>query len=57
MLSVIISHAPLGIDGRLIFVEVDIRRGIPGIDIVGLPDNAVRDFHQHAVYGLQKLWK
>ncbi len=43
MLSVIISHAPLGINGRLIFVEVDIRRGIPGIDIVGLPDNAVRE--------------
>ncbi len=43
MLSVIISHAPLGINGRLVFVEVDIRRGIPGIDIVGLPDNAVRE--------------
>jgi len=43
MLSVIISHAPLGINGRLIFVEVDIRRGMPGIDIVGLPDNAVRE--------------
>jgi len=43
MLSVIISHAPLGINGRLIYVEVDIRRGMPGIDIVGLPDNAVRE--------------
>ncbi len=43
MLSVISSHAPLGIDGVLIQVEVDIRRGLPGVDIVGLPDNAVRE--------------
>ena len=37
------SHAPLGIEGEIITVEVDIRRGLPGIDIVGLPDSAVRE--------------
>ena len=43
MLAVICSHAPLGMEGELIAVEVDIRRGLPGIDIVGLPDGAVRE--------------
>lgn len=43
MLAVISSHAPAGMEGRLVSVEVDIRRGLPGIDIVGLPDGAVRE--------------
>jgi magnesium chelatase family protein len=43
LLSVIASHACLGVDGVLIRVEVDIRKGLPGVDIVGLPDNAVRE--------------
>jgi len=33
----------LGLDGVLITVEVDIAKGIPGLDIVGLPDTAVRE--------------
>jgi magnesium chelatase family protein len=43
VLAVVSSHAPLGIEGELVSVEVDIRRGLPGIDIVGLPDGAVRE--------------
>ena len=43
MLAVISSHAPLGMEGELVAVEVDIRRGLPGIDVVGLPDGAVRE--------------
>jgi magnesium chelatase family protein len=43
MLAVIQSHAPVGIEGQLVTVEVDIRRGLPGIDVVGLPDGAVRE--------------
>jgi magnesium chelatase family protein len=43
MLAVVSSHAPLGVDGELVAVEVDIRRGLPGIDVVGLPDGAVRE--------------
>lgn len=43
MLAVVASHAPLGLEGELVSVEVDIRRGLPGIDIVGLPDGAVRE--------------
>lgn len=34
---------PRGFDGHLVTVEVDIRRGIPGTDIVGLPGGAVRE--------------
>jgi magnesium chelatase family protein len=43
MLARIVSHALVGIEGEIITVEVDIRRGLPGIDIVGLPDGAVRE--------------
>lgn len=43
MRSVIYGHAPFGVGGDLVAVEVDLRRGIPGVDIVGLPDDAVRE--------------
>lgn len=33
----------LGINGSLITVEVDIANGIPALDIVGLPDTAVKE--------------
>ncbi len=36
-------HAPVGIDGQVVRVEADLRNGVPGIDIVGLPDSAVRE--------------
>ena len=37
------GFSPIGIMGRLVRVEVDIRRGIPGTDIVGLPSSEVRE--------------
>ncbi|MBI9106869.1 MAG: YifB family Mg chelatase-like AAA ATPase [Spirochaetales bacterium] len=37
----ITSFASNGFTGQLVRVEVDIRRGIPGMDIIGLPDGAV----------------
>ena len=43
MNSQVFGHAPFGVDGDLVAVEVDLRRGIPGVDIVGLPDDAVRE--------------
>lgn len=43
MLAVVSSHAPIGMEGALVSVEVDIRRGLPGVDVVGLPDGAVRE--------------
>ena len=43
MLAEISSHALFGLEGRILSIEADLRRGIPGIDIVGLPDSAVRE--------------
>ena len=37
------AFEPVGFDGELVTVEIDIRRGIPSIDLVGLPDGAVRE--------------
>ena len=37
------AYEPLGYDGELVTVEVDLRRGIPNMDIVGLPDGAVKE--------------
>ena len=31
----------LGIDGRIIDVEVDVLPGLPGFELVGLPDTSV----------------
>jgi len=39
----VFSYASAGFDGTVISIEVDVRRGIPGIDIVGLPDVAVKE--------------
>jgi magnesium chelatase family protein len=39
----VMAYAPFGADGIVIRVEADIRRGIPGIDITGLADGAVRE--------------
>jgi magnesium chelatase family protein len=37
------AYAPYGAGGVIIRVEADIRRGIPGIDITGLAEGAVRE--------------
>lgn len=39
----IYSFSPFGYEGALVTVEVDLRRGIPAIDLVGLADNAVKE--------------
>lgn len=39
----IFSFSPFGYEGSLVAVEVDIRRGIPAIDVVGLADGAVKE--------------
>ena len=33
----------LGIDGRIIDVEVDVSPGLPGFELVGLPDTSVKE--------------
>ncbi|MDR0389739.1 MAG: ATP-binding protein, partial [Spirochaetaceae bacterium] len=39
----IMGYAPYGADGIIIRVEADLRRGIPGVDISGLAEGAVRE--------------
>jgi magnesium chelatase family protein len=40
---IVIAHEPAGFEGSLVHVEVDIRRGIPGVDLVGLAAGAVKE--------------
>jgi magnesium chelatase family protein len=37
------SYTPFGVNGVIIRVETDIRRGLPGIDITGLAQGAVKE--------------
>lgn len=39
----IYSYSPFGYEGALVTVEVDLRRGIPATDIVGLADSCVKE--------------
>ena len=39
----IYSFSPFGYEGALVTVEVDLRRGIPAVDLVGLADSAVKE--------------
>jgi magnesium chelatase family protein len=40
---VIYAFEPVGFEGELVTVEVDLRRGIPSVDLVGLADGAVKE--------------
>ena len=39
----IASFSPFGYEGALVFIEVDLRRGIPLIEVIGLPDSAIKE--------------
>ena len=43
MLAIVNSCSVFGIDGFLIQVEVDVANGLPGVEMVGLPDVSVRE--------------
>lgn len=43
MIAIVKSTALSGLDGHIVEVEVDVSRGLPGFDIVGLPDTSVRE--------------
>ena len=43
MLSKIMSYGFIGIDGYEVKVEIDINAGVPGYDVVGLADTAVKE--------------
>ena len=42
----VLTFAKFGYDGALVSVEVDVRNGIPAVDIVGLADGGVREFRE-----------
>ncbi len=46
MLARVYSCAVIGLDGVIVEVEVDTGSGLPGVDIVGLPDAAVQESRQ-----------
>ncbi|MBN2737331.1 MAG: YifB family Mg chelatase-like AAA ATPase [Spirochaetales bacterium] len=48
MFSIVHSFALFGIEGRIVAVEADLRWAVPGIDIVGLPDGAVKEARERA---------
>ncbi len=50
----VFSYAAAGFEGFLIRVEVFIRRGIPAVDIVGLPDGAVREARDRIRVAIQQ---
>ena len=43
MLAKVLSSAVLGVDAYIVEVEVDIRRGLPSFQTVGLPEAAVKE--------------
>ena len=43
MLATLLSATVLGLDGRVIRVEVDVAPGLPGFTIVGLADAALQE--------------
>lgn len=46
MLASVHSCAVVGLDGVIVQVEIDTGQGLPGMDIVGLPDSAVQESRQ-----------
>ncbi|MDI3280523.1 MAG: YifB family Mg chelatase-like AAA ATPase [Bacillota bacterium] len=49
------SCAVLGVEGHLVEVEVDLARGLPSFDLVGLPDPAVRESRERVRAALRNL--
>ena len=43
MLSLVKSMSLTGLDGYLVSVQVDISSGMPGFEIVGLPDTSIKE--------------
>jgi magnesium chelatase family protein len=52
VLAQIISGAVLGVDAYLVRVEVDLASGLPCMNVVGLPENAVREGRERVTAAL-----
>ena len=53
MLARVFSCAVIGLDGVIVEVEVDTSQGLPGMDIVGLPDAAVQESKQRVMAAIK----
>ncbi len=53
MLSIINSFGLLGLDGYLVKVEVDINKGLPSYDVVGLADASIKESKQRVVSAIK----
>ena len=53
MLARVFSCAVIGLDGVIVEVEVDTAQGLPGMDIVGLPDTAVQESRQRVMAAIK----
>lgn len=49
----IYSFCPFGYEGSLITVEVDLRRGIPAVDIVGIADCGVKELRERVIAAIR----
>lgn len=52
MLSIVTSAAVLGVDAYLVRVEVDLAAGLPCMNMVGLPESAVREGRERVTAAL-----
>ncbi len=43
MLSKVMSYGLKGIKGYIVTIEVDVNKGLPGIEVVGLPDASIKE--------------
>jgi magnesium chelatase family protein len=53
VLATLLSATLVGLDGRVIRVEIDVAPGLPGFTIVGLPDAAIREARERVRGGLR----
>ncbi len=53
MLARVFSCAVIGLEGVIVEVEVDTAQGLPGMDIVGLPDAAVQESKQRVMSAIK----
>ena len=53
MLARVFSCAVIGLEGVIVEVEVDTSQGLPGMDIVGLPDTAVQESRQRVLAAIK----
>lgn len=55
------GFAPLGFQGELVRIEVDLRRGIPGMEIIGLANQAVQEARERVRIAVRQsgysLWE